>query len=60
MQQRSVLQVGSTTRMIVLSLLVAVVLAIALVMAQLATRPPAPAPEPPMRFGPSAGPARPI
>ena len=61
MQQRSVPQVGTATRMIVLSLLVAIVLAMALVAAQLATRPaPAPVPEAPMRFGPSGGPARPM
>jgi hypothetical protein len=57
MQQRSVPQVGSTARMIVLSLLVAVVLAMALLAT--AARP-APAPKPPMQFGPSAGPARPM
>ena len=57
MEQRSIPMIGPTTRTIALSLLVAVVVIMTLVLAQLATRP-APDPElprPPMQFGPSAG-----
>jgi hypothetical protein len=56
MQQRSIPVVAQTTRMIALSLLVAVVLAVTLVQALLAIRPAPdpPDPKPPMQFGPSA------
>jgi hypothetical protein len=56
MQQRSIPVIAPTTRMIALSLLVAVVLIMTLVVVQLAARPAPnpPAPKPPMRFGPSA------
>jgi hypothetical protein len=56
MQQRSIPVIAPTTRMIALSLLVAVVLTMTLVVVQLAARPAPdpPAPKPPMRFGPSA------
>jgi hypothetical protein len=56
MQQRSIPMIAPTTRMIALSLLVAVVLIMALAVAQLTTRPAPdlPAPKPPMHFGPSA------
>jgi hypothetical protein len=62
MQQRSLPEVGSTARMLILSLLVAVVLVMTLVAAQLATRPAPdpPDPKPPMQFGPAAGRARPM
>jgi hypothetical protein len=55
MQQRSI-PVIAPTRMIALSLLVAVALILALGVAQLAARPAPdpPDPKPPMRFGPSA------
>jgi hypothetical protein len=53
MQQRSIPMIAPATRMIALSLLVAVVLIMTLVM-QLAVRPAPPDPKPPMRFGPSA------
>ena len=61
-QQRLLPTVGPTARRVALSLLVALFLAMTLVLAQLATRPaPAPPdPKPPMQFGPSMGPARPI
>jgi hypothetical protein len=57
MQQRSIPMTAPTTRMIALSLLVAVVLVMALMVAQLTTRPAPdpPAPKPPLQFGPSAG-----
>ena len=56
MQQRSIPATGPTNRTIALSLLVAVVIIMTLVAAQLATRPAPdpPAPKPPLRFGPSA------
>ena len=55
MQQRSIPVIEPTTRMIALSLLVAVVMIMTLVAMQLAARPAPdqPAPKPPMRFGPS-------
>ena len=56
MQQRTIPVIGPSARMIALSLLVAVVLIMALGMAQLAARPAPdpPDPKPPMQFGPSA------
>jgi hypothetical protein len=56
MQQRSIPMIAPTTWMIALSLLVAVVLVMTLVLAQLATRPAPdpPDPKPPIQFGPSA------
>jgi hypothetical protein len=56
MQQPSIPVIAPTTRTIALSLLVAVVLIMALMVAQLATgpAPDPPAPKPPLRFGPSA------
>ena len=61
MQQRSIPIIAPTTRMIALSLLVAVVLIMTLVV-QLAARPAPdpPAPKPPLQFGPSAGQFRPM
>jgi hypothetical protein len=55
MQQRSIPMIAPTTRMIALSLLVAVVLIMTMVAVQLAARPAPdpPDPKPPMRFGPS-------
>ena len=55
MQQRSI-PVVPTARMIALSLLVAVVLAMTLMVVQLTTRPAPdpPAPKPPLQFGSSA------
>ena len=57
MQQRSIPMIAPTTWMIALSLLVAVVLVMSLVVAQLATHPAPdpPGPKPPLQFGPSAG-----
>jgi hypothetical protein len=62
MQQRTLPALGATTRTIALSLLVALVLIMTLVLAQLATRPaPDPLdPRPPMQFGPSMGKAKPM
>jgi len=56
MQQPSVPAVGPPIRMIALSLLVTVFLAVTLAVALLATRPAPdpPDPKPPMQFGPSA------
>ena len=56
MQQRSIPVIAPTTRMIALSLLVAVVLIMTLVVVQLAARPAPDSPDskPPVQFGPSA------
>jgi hypothetical protein len=60
MQRRSLSVVGPAARTIALGLLVAVVLIMTLVLAQLAARPAPtrPDPRPPMQFGPSLGHAR--
>jgi hypothetical protein len=56
MQQRSIPMTAPTTRIIALSLLVTVYLAVMLALPLLATRPAPdpPDPKPPMQFGPSA------